>query len=84
MKKNDKLIHVELLESGQHYYFGSIVAIYTVLTSAQIGASAQVLYRHGLEPGNPYTNAKCIIRKGEVHRKFANRKPPVKILRVMG
>ena len=83
MKRNDTVIHVELAD-GSHHYFGSITAIYTTLTEEQVGVKCETLYRHKLNAGNAFTNRKCTIRKGKITRKETNRRPPVKILRVIG
>lgn len=81
MKRNgDTLIHVEFTKgpmAGQHRYFGSIVAIYTMFTNREIGISYDRLKRMKLSSFNPCITDTCIIRRGNVTRKPTNRKPPV-------
>lgn len=57
------VVHVELLD-GTHYYFGSLAAIYTKLTKADVGISYGSLRNYGLSNGKPYRNKYCTIRKG--------------------
>ena len=40
-----KIIHVQLLQGRKSYYFGSIPAIYSVLSSEQIGITQSSLER---------------------------------------
>lgn len=62
------IIHLEL-KSGEHYFFGSIAAIYTRFTAKEIGVAASTLYHYGLSDNNAYTNKACTISKAEVIRK---------------
>lgn len=57
-----QVIHLHLLETDQHFYFGSIQAIYTVFQVHQIGVAAQTLYNRGLLM--KYENDKVVIRRG--------------------
>lgn len=68
------IYHLQFKESGESHYFGSIAAIYDVFTPAEIGVAKATLWGHGITRINPYENRKCIIRKGELHRKKGNRK----------
>lgn len=87
MAQNVKtIVHVEFHSGplkGTHKYFGSIAAIFDDIDRVQLGTSRQMLYRFNIEVGKPYTNKVCTIRKGIIHRKMGNRKPPVKIIRVV-
>lgn len=83
MKKTESIIHVELA-TGQHYYFGSLTAIYDHLTAEEVGVKLDTLYRHSLSTSRIFSNKKCTIRKSVVHRKDTNRKPYVKIVTVKG
>jgi hypothetical protein len=56
------VIHLQIEE--QHYYFGSIKAIYNQFNSTQIGISYGSLRNFGLAENKSYTNSKCTIRKG--------------------
>lgn len=86
MKRNDTIIHLEFRDENrpqQHYYFGSITAIFDKLKAKDIGVSARRLYQIDIDSEHPYINKTCIIRKGEITRKSGNRKPPIKIIRVI-
>ena len=63
------IIHVQSKETGNHYYFGSIKAIFTTLTRSEVGASYDTLVRRGFSKNPDYHETpKCIIRKGELIR----------------
>jgi hypothetical protein len=57
-----QVIHVHILDTDEHYYFGSIQAIYDTFSKNDIGIAAQTLYNRGLD--EKYVNDKVIIRKG--------------------
>ncbi|MBF1425479.1 MAG: hypothetical protein HXN41_06950 [Prevotella histicola] len=63
-----KIIHVQLLEGRKNYYFGSIPAIYSVLSSEQIGIKQSSLERVGLSKGGTVLNKKAIIKAGTLIR----------------
>lgn len=62
-----QVIHIHILNTDEHYYFGSIQAIYDVFDKEQIGIAAQTLYNRGLD--EKYINDKVIIRKGILQQK---------------
>lgn len=66
MKEKDKqertVIHVEV--NGEHYYFGSLAAIYETFDSSTLGISYGSLRNVGVSSEKPYRNKYCIIRKG--------------------
>ncbi len=62
-----QVIHVHLLNTDKHYYFGSIQAIYDVFTKDEIGVAPQTLYNRGLD--KMYVNDKVVIRKGVLQQK---------------
>lgn len=62
-----QVIHVHVLETGEHYYFGSIQAIYDTFTKDDIGIAPQTLYNRGLN--EKYVNNKVVIRKGLLKQK---------------
>jgi len=69
-----KVFHVHLVSpdpsGASEFYFGSLAAIYTVLTADQIGCALGNLYSHcnaGAD-GVLYKSALAIIRKGELVR----------------
>ena len=53
-----KVIHVQLIQGRKSYYFGSIPAIYSVLSADDIGIRQSSLER----------NKKAIIKAGELIR----------------
>lgn len=61
-KKERTVIHVEV--NDEHYYFGSLAAIYEVFDSKTLGIGYGALRNVGLCPEKPYCNKHCIIRKG--------------------
>ena len=52
----------------EDYYFGSIPAIYSVLTAEDIGIKRSSLERVGLSKGGVVLNKKACIRAGELIR----------------
>ena len=64
IKKERTVIHVYLIETDKHYYFGSIANIYEHFSLDQIGISYGTLRNYGLTQDKPFVNNKCIIRKG--------------------
>lgn len=62
-----QVIHVHVLDTDEHYYFGSIQAIYIVFTKEDIGIAAQTLYNRGLN--EKYMNDRIVIRKGILQQK---------------
>ncbi|MBV5281761.1 MAG: hypothetical protein JZU53_04915 [Paludibacter sp.] len=63
MKKIERtVIHLEIAD--EHYYFGSLAAIYTKYDPEEIGIGYGSLRNYGLSDLKPYKNSKCIIRKG--------------------
>lgn len=65
------VIHLEI--DGTHHYFGSIANMYEYFTPQQLGISYGALRNFGLSSENPYTNSKCIIRKGHLLSKSGGR-----------
>lgn len=78
MKRNgDKVIYVHLAtpyQGEEHYFFGSVAAIYDVLPVEVVGATKDSLWKF-LANGN-YTNKKASFIKGMMLRKNTNRKKP--------
>ena len=74
MRKQRKVIHVELKEpykGKNHYYFGSITAIYELLPTEVVGVSKESLW-NVLKNGE-HKGRKAIIRYGTLHTKRSNR-----------
>ena len=63
-----KVIHVHLLHGRKNYYFGSISAIYSVLTEEEAGIKKNSLLHAGLANGGVILNKKAMIRQGELIR----------------
>ncbi|MDR2993266.1 MAG: hypothetical protein LBV11_05445 [Bacillus cereus] len=62
-----QVIHVHILADDEHYYFGSIQAIYDTLSKDSIGIAPQTLYNRGLD--EKYVNDRVVIRKGVLQQK---------------
>ena len=67
-----QVIHVHILSNDEHYYFGSIQAIYDTFSKDNIGIAPQTLYNRGLN--EKYVNDKVVIRKGFLIPKFKTNK----------
>lgn len=63
------VIHLEIKATGLHRYFGSPSAMYDNYTSQELGIARQSLLNYWQKTEEPYGNAICIIRKGELERK---------------
>lgn len=63
-----KVIHVLLIQGRKNYYFGSIPAIYSVLSAEDIGIRQCSLERVGLSKGGVVLNKNAIIHAGELIR----------------
>lgn len=63
-----KVIHVHLIHGRKNYYFGSISAIYTVLTEDEVGIKKSSLLHAGLADGGVILNKKAMIQQGELIR----------------
>jgi hypothetical protein len=61
------VIHLNILETDEHYYFGSISALYEQFTRLEIGVAQQTLYN--LWKDEPYATKKAILRKGRLIQK---------------
>ena len=73
---NGKTIYHVCLGDNEHYYFGSITAIYDKFSPEQIGVSRNRLWSFGITESKPYKNKKCIIYKGTIQRKKTGRSLP--------
>lgn len=74
MEQKRKVIHVELNKEYQgkrHWYFGSVAAIYDVLTLEVVGIAKASLW-NVLKNGE-YKSREAIIRYGVIHSKKTNR-----------
>ncbi len=73
MERERTVIHLQLLETDEHHYFGSVANIYQYYTSEELGITYASLRNFGLSNEHPYRNKKCIIRKGVLLSKTGNR-----------
>jgi hypothetical protein len=58
-----KVVHVHLIGKRKDYYFGSISAIYTILTPEEVGASKNYLLHAGLSGGGTICTKRAIIKQ---------------------
>lgn len=63
-----KVIQVHLLAGRKNYYFGSISAIFDVLTPDQIGYTKSTLLHAGLADGSCLMNGKAMIIQSHLIR----------------
>lgn len=63
-----KVIHVHLLAGRKNYYFGSISAIFDVLTPDQIGYTKNSLLHAGLSDEGCLLNSKAMIIQSHLIR----------------
>lgn len=74
------IIHLQLKDTGEHYYFGSLVALTDMFGKDAIGITYGSLRSYislnnqsSTMNGVIFENKKCIIRRGEFHTKETNR-----------
>jgi len=73
----DNIIHLELRnglqhKGQQHFYFGSVQALFKEIPESIIGVKPNTVLRH-LQKCQEYTLPNCIIRKSNVIRKPQNK-----------
>ena len=62
MEKVERTVY-HLTINAEHYYFGSLGALFSRFTKEQLGVAYGTLRNFKIEKGKPYQNNKCIIRK---------------------
>lgn len=62
--KEINVIHLEI--EGEHYYFGSLKKLTDTFGKDVLGIGYNSLRNVHLSPDNPYSNGRCIIRKGKL------------------
>ena len=70
MDKQDQarqVIHLNITETNEHHYFGSLQALYEHFTRDQLGVAIQTLYNQF--KGDYYDNGLVVIRKGRLVQK---------------
>lgn len=63
-----KVIHVHLLYEKKNYYFGSISAIYDVLTEEQVGITKNSLLHAGMSDGSCKITRRAMIIQSHLIR----------------
>lgn len=63
-----KVIHVHLIFEKKDYYFGSISAVYSALSDAEIGMKQSTLLHAGLTDGGSVVTKRAIIRQSHLIR----------------
>ena len=63
-----KVIHVHLIFEKIDYYFGSISAIYSVLSDVEIGMKQSTLLHAGLSDGGSVLTKRAIIKQSHLIR----------------
>ncbi|MCD8177280.1 MAG: hypothetical protein LUE98_07605 [Tannerellaceae bacterium] len=63
-----KVVHVHLIGKRKDYYFGSISAVYSVLTAEQIGVRKSYLLHAGLSGNGTVMTEKAIIKQSSLIR----------------
>jgi len=74
MDKQDQprqVIHLQIIATDEHHYYGSLSAMYEHFTRDQLGVAIQTLYNQF--KGDLYQNDLVVIRKGRLIQK-KNRK----------
>lgn len=74
MDKQDQtrqVIHLHIITSNEHHYFGSLQALYGHFTRDQLGVAIQTLYNQF--KGDYYDNDMVVIRKGRLVQKKHNK-----------
>ncbi len=68
-----KVIHVHLRGKRRDLYFGSITAIYSVLSAEEVGASKEYLLHAGLSGGGTIMTKCAIIKQSTLITSRQNR-----------
>ena len=64
-KKQERAI-VHLEKNGQHYYYGSVTAMFEHWTAEELGVNYRKLRDMRISTVGGYTNDKCVIRVGQL------------------
>ena len=62
-KKQERAI-VHLEKDGRHYYYGNLKALCDHWSKEEIGVSHAYLKSLNISDEKPFSNSKCIIRRG--------------------
>ena len=63
-KQERSVVHLE--KDGNHYYYGNLKALCDKWSKKEIGVAYSVLRNVGVSEVKPFSNEKCIIRKGTI------------------
>jgi hypothetical protein len=66
-EKSRQVIHLHLLASDSHFYFGSIKAMYQHFTNIDLGVAEQTLYNTWKD--KPFKTEMVMLRKGRLIQK---------------
>ncbi len=66
-EQNRQVIHLHIIETDAHHYFGSIAAMYEHFTATELGVALQSLYNKW--DGDTYQNGRIVIRRGRLVQK---------------
>ena len=67
LKKTQSLIHVELKDTHENLYFGSLAAMFDdPQVKERIGIAYQTFRTKGLSEDKPFENERILIRKGHL------------------
>lgn len=68
LKQNRTIIHVEVKETHDHFYFGSAAAMYEdSRVKNLLGIAYQTFRTKHVSEDNPYENDYVIVRKGNLN-----------------
>jgi len=62
-----QVIHLHILSTNEHHYFGSLPAMYDQFSRKELGVAMQTLYNQF--KGEYYDNGMVVIRKGRLVQK---------------
>ena len=63
-KQERAVVHLEI--DGKHYYYGNLKALCDHWGKDKIGVSHAYLKNLNISEGKPFSNSKCIIRRGVI------------------
>ncbi len=66
-EQSRQVIHLQILATNEHHYFGSLAAIYDHFKRDELGVAMQTLYNQF--KGDVFANDKVVIRKGRLIQK---------------
>ena len=61
-----KVIHVHLIGKRKDYYFGSVSAVFTVLSPEDVGVTKSYLLHAGLSGGGTVVTSKALIKQSHL------------------